>query len=137
MSLKTLKDSMLRFMFGIPRVKKIQHRWQTNVLIVEEGYREDDSFGMTDYSISLKVKRGKVYKKVLRKPSCRERVNHFTTYRLTPKTKSAVIVVSKIDTPYLARVSWRCSQTKEYWVVRLEKPNKGKRTRTRKIRRFP
>jgi len=81
------------------------------MLIVNVGQYQDDSIGMNDYNVRYFVNKGKVKKKLIRK----------NTYKITPKSDFAFIVVVKT---YMHPIP-----TKK-WYVNLHKKKKGEKNRT-------
>jgi len=88
-----------------------------NSVIVELGHRADDSIGMTDYKRYYNVKKGKIYRKLIRHMPKNEQVNFFNTYELTPITDSAYLVIVE---KYLSKPQ---PMPTKIWRVNLTKRN--------------
>jgi hypothetical protein len=65
-----------------------------STLIVDVGTYVSDS-GVSDYSITFKVKKGKIYKKCISKMKKNEDTYMFNKFKLTPITNSVFIKVKK------------------------------------------
>jgi hypothetical protein len=77
--------------------RKRRHRaLKCNAVRFREGAYASDS-GMSDYDIYYKVKRGEVYKKILRHYSKGESTNMFNQVELRPQTQSAYVLVMYRD----------------------------------------
>lgn len=78
-----------------PKPKAQMRILHGNSVIVNIGYRADDSIGMTDYKRYYKVKKGKIYRKLIKHMPRNEQVNFFNTYELIPITDFVYLVITE------------------------------------------
>ena len=85
-----------RFLKGsnVKSKKPIKIITKGSILIIAVGTYVSDS-GSSDYSVNFKIKKGKVYKKCIRKMRINEDTYMFNTFELKPITFSAFLEVRK------------------------------------------